>query len=59
MILISYTGEYTFVYRILILKIEIVHITEDKFRLLFDWSKIGKKKTGSIGNLTIRGPPEA
>lgn len=36
MILISYTGEYTFVYRILILKIEIVHITEDKFRLLFD-----------------------
>lgn len=36
MILISYTSEYTFVYRILILKIEIVRITEDKFRLLFD-----------------------
>lgn len=42
MILIPYTSEYTFVYRVLyhaenlILKIEIVRITEDKFRLLFD-----------------------
>lgn len=65
MILISYTSKYTFVHRVLyhaenlILKIETVRITEDKFRLLFDWSKIGKKKTGSVGNLTIRGPPEA